>query len=273
MIRPRALGLLVGLAAAAAALATFGPILWMVLTSFKSEADAFASPPVLAFQPTTGGWRTALIDSPFGARLASTVGVTLFSTLAAFLLGIPAAYGLAFAPGRRADLLLLWCISTRMLPPVGVIVPLYVLFRSLGLIDTRLGLILVFTAMNLPLVIWMLHSFFLDLPLEAVEAARLEGATLVQELRHVVLPMALPGLAATGLLCLIFAWNEFFFAFNLTVSRAAPLSVYLASFKTSEGLFWAKMSAAATAATLPVVAAGWLAQRQLVRGLTMGAIR
>jgi sorbitol/mannitol transport system permease protein len=268
----------VGRAAAAVAvlgavLLTFGPILWMVLTSFKSEADAFAAPPRILFDPTVGGWYTALFESPFPARLGSTVVVTLFSTFAAFLLGIPAAYALAFAPGRRSDLILLWCISTRMLPPVGVIVPLYILFRTLGLIDTRLGLILIFTAMNLPLVIWMLRSFFLDLPLEAVEAARLEGATLFQELRHVVLPMALPGLAATALLCLIFTWNEFFFAFNLTVSRAATLSVYLASFKTSEGLFWAKMSAAATAAILPVVVAGWAAQRQLVRGLTMGAVR
>jgi sorbitol/mannitol transport system permease protein len=160
-----------------------------------------------------------------------------------------------------------------MLPPVGVIIPLFVLFRRLGLIDTTLGLVLIFTAMNLPLVIWMLRSFFLDLPLEVVEAARLEGATLLQELRHVVLPMALPGLASTALLCFIFAWNEFFFAYNLTVSRAATLSVYLASFKTSEGLFWARMSAAATAAVLPIVVAGWVAQRQLVRGLTMGAVR
>ena len=273
MNRRRAAGLLVGVTAAAAVVASFGPVLWMVLTSFKTEADAFAIPPAVVFQPTVSGWRTALVDSPFAARLGSTLVVTLVSTLAAFLLGVPAAYGLAFAPGRRADLILLWCISTRMLPPVGVIVPLYVLFRGLGLIDSGLGLILIFTAMNLPLVIWMLRSFFLDLPREAVEAARLEGATLVQELRFVVLPMALPGLSATALLCLIFAWNEFFFAFNLTVSRAAPLSVYLASFKTSEGLFWAKMSAAATAAALPVVAAGWLAQRQLVRGLTMGAVR
>jgi sorbitol/mannitol transport system permease protein len=269
----RVAGFTLGAFAVIAALVAFGPILWMVLTSVKSEADAIANPPTIVFEPTAGGWHTALVESPFAARLGSTVAVTLFSTLAAFLLGIPAAYGLAFAPGRRADLILLWCISTRMLPPVGVIVPLYILFRGLGLIDTRLGLVLIFTAMNLPLVIWMLRSFFLDLPLEAVEAARLEGATLFQEIWHVVLPMALPGLAATALLCLVFAWNEFFFAFNLTVSRAAPLSVYLASFKTSEGLFWAKMSAAATAATLPVVLAGWLAQRQLVRGLTMGAIR
>jgi sorbitol/mannitol transport system permease protein len=273
-MRPRSLSrIAVGLAVLVAVLATFGPVLWMTLTSFKGEAEAFALPPTILFDPTLRGWHAALVESPFLARLGNTVVVTFFSTLAAFLLGIPAAYSLAFAPGKRADLVLLWCISTRMLPPVGVIIPLYVLFRRLGLIDTPLGLILIFTAMNLPLVIWMLRSFFLDLPLEAVEAARLEGATLLQELRHVVLPMALPGLAATALLCLIFAWNEFFFAYNLTVSRAATLSVYLASFKTSEGLFWARMSAAATAAVLPIVVAGWVAQRQLVRGLTMGAVR
>jgi sorbitol/mannitol transport system permease protein len=164
-------------------------------------------------------------------------------------------------------------ISTRMLPPVAVIVPLYVLFRDLNLLDSRIGLTLIFTSMNLPLVVWMMRSFFLDLPREVIEATRLEGATFLQEMRHVVLPMTLPGLAATALLCCIFAWNEFFFAFNLTVSDAAPLSVYIASFKTSEGLFWAKMSAAATAAVLPVVLAGWATQRTLVRGLTMGAIQ
>jgi sorbitol/mannitol transport system permease protein len=273
-MRPRGLTrVAVAVAALAAVLAAFGPILWMGLTSFKSEADAFAIPPRVLFEPTLSGWHAALVESPFLARLGSTVMVTSFSTLAAFLLGIPAAYSLAFAPGKRADLVLLWCISTRMLPPVGVIIPLYVLFRRLALIDTTLGLVLIFTAMNLPLVIWMLRSFFLDLPLEVVEAARLEGATPLQELRHVVLPMSLPGLASTALLCFIFAWNEFFFSYNLTVSRAATLSVYLASFKTSEGLFWARMSAAATAAVLPIVVAGWVAQRQLVRGLTMGAVR
>jgi sorbitol/mannitol transport system permease protein len=167
----------------------------------------------------------------------------------------------------------MWLISTRMLPPVGIIVPLFVIFRDLQLRDTHLGMVIIYTSMNLPLVVWMMRSFFLDVPYEILEAARIDGVTLWQEFRHIAVPLVLPGLFSTLLLCVIFAWNEFFFAFNLTVTDAAPLSVYIASFKTAEGLFWAKMSAGATASVLPVVIAGWFAQRQLVQGLTMGAVK
>ena len=180
---------------------------------------------------------------------------------------------MAFYPTKRTDGAMLWIMSTRMLPPVGVIVPLFLIFRNLNLLDTHLGLIIIYTAMNVPLVIWMVRSFMLDIPFETIEAGRLDGVTLWQEIRHIVLPLIVPGLAATALLCFIFAWNEFFFAFNLTVHDAAPLSVYISSFKTSEGLFWAKMSAAATATILPVLIAGWVAQKQLVTGLTMGAVK
>ena len=160
-----------------------------------------------------------------------------------------------------------------MMPPVGVILPLYVIFQKLGLLDSYLGLIIIYTGMNVPLVIWMVRSFMLEIPFEVVEAARMDGVTLWQEIMRMVLPLIVPGLAATALLCFIFTWNEFFFAFNLTTSKAAPLSVYISSFKTAEGLFWAKMLAAATATILPVLIAGWAAQRQLVTGLTMGAVK
>ena len=145
--------------------------------------------------------------------------------------------------------------------------------RGLGWLDTYTGMVIIYAAMNIPLVIWMVRSFMLDIPFETIEAARLDGVTLWQEIRHIVVPLIVPGLAATALLCFIFAWNEFFFAFNLTINEAAPLSVYISSFKTSEGLFWAKMSAAATATILPVIIAGWVAQKQLVTGLTMGAVK
>ena len=251
----------------------FFPILWMVLTSFKTEVDAFAYPPTFFFTPTLENWTNALQNSPYVEHLINTLIITVLSTLAAILLGFPAAYSLAFYPGPRAAGTLSWMMGTRMLPPVGVIVPLYAIFRNLRIFDTHFGLILIYTAINLPLVIWMLRSFMLDLPYETMEAARMDGATLLQELRLVVLPLALPGLVATVLLCFIFTWNEFFLAFNLTVTRAAPLSVYISSFKTSEGLFWAKMSAAATLTVAPVIIAGWAAQQQLVRGLTAGAIK
>ena len=251
----------------------FFPILWMILTSFKTEADAFVFPPKFIFVPTLDNWQNALQNSPYLRHLTNTLIITIVATLFAILLGFLAAYKLAFYPGKRANATLMWMMGTRMLPPVGVIVPLYVIFKALSLQDTHLGLILLYTAVNLPLVIWMLRSFMLDLPYETIEASRIDGATLMQELRLVIVPLVLPGLISTMLLCLVFTWNEFFLAFNLTVSKAAPLSVYIASFKTSEGLFWAKMSAAATLTVAPVIIAGWVAQKQLVRGLTAGAIK
>lgn len=255
------------------ALAFFFPIFWMVLTSFKTEAAAFTFPPPLVFQPTLENYQIAIGQSNYFQQLWNTLIITGFSTLVALLLGMPAAYSLAFYPGKRSDFALMWMMSTRMLPPVGIIVPLYVIFKQLSLFDTHSGMILLYTALNLPLVIWMMHSFLSDLPYEILEAARIDGVTLWQEFRWVILPLALPGLMATILLCFIFTWNEFFLSFNLTITKAAPLSVFIASFKTSEGLFWAKMSAAATITALPVVLAGWLAQHQLVRGLTAGAVK
>ncbi|MBX3080269.1 MAG: carbohydrate ABC transporter permease [Anaerolineae bacterium] len=257
----------------AIALLIFFPILWMVMTSFKTEADAFASPPQIIFQPTLENWANAIENSPYFAHLFNTLVITVVSTLAAIAIGMPAAYTMAFYPGPRSNFTLMWLMGTRMLPPVGVIVPLYVIFKQLGMFDTHLGLILIYTAMNLPLVVWMMRSFLVDLPYETIEASRIDGTTLLQEFRFIILPLAMPGLMATMLLCFIFSWNEFFLAFNLTISKAAPLSVYIASFKTSEGLFWAKMSAAATLTVAPVIIAGWIAQRQLVRGLTAGAVK
>lgn len=283
----------------------FFPILWMVMTSFKTERDAFAYPPTflptlglqsdnseqrglelediaeedeeqghsIFFTPTLDNWKIALFDTPFLKHLTNTLIITLFSTLAALTLGAPAAYALAYYPTKRSDFTLMWLISTRMLPPVGIIVPLFLILRDLGLRDTHLALIIMYTAMNLPLVVWMMRSFFLDVPYEIMEAGRIDGTNLWQEFRHIVIPLVMPGMFATALLCLIFSWNEFFFAFNLTVTNASPLSVYISSFKTAEGLFWAKMSAGATASVLPVVIAGWFAQKQLVQGLTMGAVK
>ncbi|MGA2762537.1 MAG: carbohydrate ABC transporter permease [Spirochaetia bacterium] len=255
------------------ALIMFFPIFWMILTSFKSEADAFTFPPPLFFHPTLDQYEVALGASGYFHYLANTVLITGLSTLIALLLGVPAAYKLAFYPTKRSDFTLMWVMSTRMLPAVGVIVPLYIIFKNLHWFDTYHGLIVLYTAINLPLVIWMMRSFLQDLPYETIEAARIDGASLWQELMLVMLPMALPGLVSTILLCVIFTWNEFFLAFNLTITKVPPLTVYIVGFKTSEGLFWAKMSAAATVSALPVIIAGWVSQRQIVRGLTAGAIK
>ena len=256
------------------ALAMFFPILWMVLTSFKTEQMAITFPPQFFFEPTLENWRTALFNSPFLEYLWNTVIITFFAILLSLLLGVPTAYSMAFYQTKRTDASLLWMMSTRMLPPAGVIVPLYVLFLNLNLLDTHLGLIILYAGMNFPLVVWMMRSFMLEVPYEVVEAARLDGANLWQEFMRVIMPLLVPGLAATALLAMIFTWNEFFLAVNLTSRNASPLSVYVSTFKAAQGdLFIAKMSAAATAAVVPVLLAGWIAQRQLVTGLTMGAIK
>lgn len=256
------------------ALIMFFPILWMALTSLKTEDLAIAFPPRLFFTPTFENWSQAVFHGPLMEFMGNTAIITLGSTLFALLLGVPAAYAMAYYKTKRTDGSMLWMMSTRMLPPAGVIVPVFVLFNDLNLLDTHLGLIILFAGMNLPLVVWMVAGFLDDLPFALIEAARLDGASLWQEFTRVLLPLLGPGLAATSLLALIFTWNEFFFAVNLTTREAAPLSVYVSTFKAAQGnLFIAKMSAAATAAAIPVLLAGWFAQRQLVTGLTMGAVK
>jgi sorbitol/mannitol transport system permease protein len=251
----------------------FFPILWTLLTGFKTEANAVALPPSLIFKPTLEHYQNALVDASYLSYFVHSSAIAVGSTLLAFLLGVPAAYSLGLFPTRRTPSVLSWVLSTKMLPVVGVLVPLIVIYKQLGLFDTYLGMILLYAAMNLPLVIWMMRSFFAEFPREIIEASQIDGAGFLRTLTGVVLPLVAPGLGATALLCLIMAWNEFFLVVNLTGPRAGTLPVYIASFMTSEGLFWAKMSAAATLAIAPVFIAGWTAQRSLVRGLTMGAVK
>jgi sorbitol/mannitol transport system permease protein len=255
-----------------AAIGFFFPVFWMFLTGFKQEADAFTNPPKLLFSPTLDQYR-AIFDRDFAPFLINSATATVVSTLLVLALAIPCAYGLAIKPVEKWRDVLFFFISTRFLPVVGAIVPIYVIARDTQLLDTVTALIILYTAMNMPIAVWMLRSFFLEVPRAIMEAARIDGATLRQELVRVVLPLVAPGIAATALICVIFAWNEFFFAVNLTASRAATVPVFLVGFITSEGLFWARLSAAATMACLPVLLAGWIAQKQLVRGLTMGAVK
>lgn len=257
----------------ACALAMIFPIVWTVLTSFKSEVDAVAQPPSLAFVPTLEHYREAFLDQHYLEFFRNSMILALGSTLLACVIGIPAAYGLSLQAAAKAQKTLSWILSTKMLPVVGIVVPLLVLYKSLGLFDTYVGMILLYAAMNLPLVIWMMRSFFAEVPHELIEASSIDGAGTLRTLVSIVLPLALPGIAATALLCVIFAWNEFFIAVNLTGSRTGTIPVYISGFMTSEGLFWAKMSAASTLAIIPVFCLGLAAQRSLVRGLTMGAIK
>jgi sorbitol/mannitol transport system permease protein len=252
----------------------FFPILWMVLTSFKTELDAFAIPPsFLFFHWTTENYAAVQGRSDYLLHALNSIIISGGSTLIAMLIAIPAAWSMAFAPSKRTRDILLWMLSTKMMPPVGVLVPIYLLYRTFGLLDTRGGLILVLCLGNLPIVVWMLFTYFKEIPKDILEAARMDGATIGRELVYVLAPMAVPGIASTLLLNVILAWNEAFWTLNLSTSAAAPLTVFIASYSSPEGLFWAKLSAASTLAIAPILVLGWFSQRQLVRGLTFGAVK
>lgn len=251
----------------------FFPILWTLLSGFKTEVDAGASPPILFFHPTLANYQSALLDTGYFDFFKNTLALAVGSTLIAFLLGVPAAYSLAIYRTKRTKGTLSWVLSTKMMPVVGVIVPLFVIYRNIGLLDTRFGMILLYAAMNMPLVIWMMHSFIAEIPRPIIEAAEVDGADILAILTRVVLPVSVPGLASTGLICLIFSWNEFFLAYMLTAGNAGTLPIYLVRFMSSHGQSLASMSAASTIAIAPVFVAGWTAQRSLVRGLTMGAVK
>ncbi|OAZ98636.1 carbohydrate ABC transporter permease [Halomonas sp. G11] len=254
------------------ALVIFFPILWMVLTGFKTETAAIADPSFI-FSPTLESYQAVQERSGYVRFALNSVAVAFGSTLLALLIAIPSAYAMAFLPTKRTKGTLLWMLSTKMLPPVGVLVPIYLIFRDVGLLDTRTGLIIIYTLMNLPIVVWMLYTFFKDMPKDILEAGRMDGATTFQEVFFLLLPLTLPGIASTGLLSVILSWNEAFWSLNLTSSKAAPLTAYIASFSSPEGLFWAKLSAASTMAIAPILIFGWMTQKQMVRGLTFGAVK
>jgi polyol transport system permease protein len=252
----------------------FFPILWMVLASFKTELEAFASPPsFLFFHWTTENYATVQGRSDYVHHAINSIVVAGGSTLLALLIAVPAAWSMAFSPTRRTKDVLLWMLSTKMMPPVGVLVPIYLIFRDFDLLDSLTGLAFILCLGNLPIAIWMLFAYFKEIPKDILEAARMDGATIGRELIYVLMPMAVPGLASTLLLNVILAWNESFWTLNLSTLRAAPLTAFVASYSSPEGLFWAKLSAASTLAIAPILVLGWFSQRQLVRGLTFGAVK
>ncbi len=254
--------------------AIFFPILWTILTSFKSEAEAIASPPsFLFFDWTLENYGEVQSRSDYFRHFWNSVVISVGSTLLGLVIAIPAAWSMAFVPARRTKDVMMWMLSTKMLPPVGVLIPIYLIFRDTGLLDTRTGLVIVLTLINLPIIIWMLFTYFKEIPGEILEAARMDGAALWAEIVHVLTPMAVPGIASTLLLNIILAWNEAFWTLNLTAAKAAPLTAFIASYSSPEGLFYAKLSAASTMAIAPIVVLGWFSQKQLVRGLTFGAVK
>ena len=256
------------------ALLLFFPILWTFLTSFKPEPVAIASPPVfLNFHWTLQNYIDVQEQRGYFRYFWNSCVISIGSTVLGLLIAIPAAWSMAFVPGRRTKDLLMWMLSTKMMPAAGVLVPLYLIMQRLHLYDTRIGLTLVLMLMNLPIIVWMLYTYFREIPGEILEAARMDGATLGSEILYVLTPMAIPGIASTLLLNIILAWNEAFWTLNLTTINAAPLSKFIASLSSPQGLFYAKLSAASTMAIAPIIIMGWFSQKQLVRGLTFGAVK
>ena len=252
----------------------FFPILWTILTSFKTEAQAIADPPVfLFFNWTLENYAVVQERSDYLRFLWNSIAIAGGSTLVGVIIGVPAAWSMAFVPSKRTKDILMWMLSTKMLPAVGVLYPIYLLFIQAGLLDTKTGLILVVMLCNLPIIVWMLYTYFKEIPSEILEAARMDGATLKEEILYVLTPMAIPGIASTVLLNFILAWNEAFWTLNLTAAKAAPLTAFIASYSSPEGLFYAKLSAASTMAIAPILILGWFSQKQLVRGLTFGAVK
>jgi sorbitol/mannitol transport system permease protein len=253
------------------AIGFFLPVLWMVLTAFKPESAAETWPPKFTFSPTLAQFR--LVFSGWGPYVTHSLIATTVSTLLVLVLGVPAAYALSVYPIKHWRDGLFFFISTKMLPIVAVIGPLYVIALHAHLLDSIWVLIILYTAMNLPLAIWLIRSFMLEVPGELLEAARLDGAGRPREITEVIMPVISPGLVSTALICVIFAWNELFLALNLTITNAVTMPMFLISSVPQEGLYLAHLSAAATVASVPVIIVGWIAQRSLVRGLSMGAIK
>jgi sorbitol/mannitol transport system permease protein len=257
----------------AVTLLLFFPLGWLILTAFKTELQAINVPPLWIFEPTMENFHEVQERSNYLQYAENSLVTSVVSTVLGLLIAAPAAYSMAFFRSKHTRDILMWMLSTKMMPAVGALVPIYVLAQRSELLDTRLGLIIIFTLSNLPIMVWMLYSHFKDIPHEILEAARMDGATLWQEFYRVLMPLGVGGLASTGLLCLVLSWNEAFWSLNLSAAKAGTLAALIASYSSPEGLFWAKLSAASLMAIAPIVVFGWFSQKQLVQGLTFGAVK
>ena len=256
------------------AIIIFFPIFWILVLSFKTEGDAIRTPiEVLTSAWTLESYSIVQERSDYLKHFTNSVIIALGSTVLGIIIGVPAAWSMAFVPSKRTRGILMWMLSTKMLPAVGVLYPIYLIFIELGILDSRTGLVVILMLMNLPIIIWMLYTYFREIPAEILEAAKMDGASLTSEILYVLTPMAVPGIASTLLLNIILAWNEAFWTLNLTAAKAAPLTAFIASYSSPEGLFFAKLSAASVMAITPILIMGWFSQKQLVRGLTFGAVK
>jgi sorbitol/mannitol transport system permease protein len=249
------------------------PLIWLALTAFKTEQQAIAVPPELFFTPTLESFEEVNLRSDYPLYARNAVITSFLSTLIGLAIAAPAAYSMAFFRTRWTRDILMWMLSTKMMPAVGALVPIYVVAQTAGMLDTLTSLTIVFAMTNLPIMVWMLYSGFKDIPPEILEAARMDGANVWGEFRYVIRPLAMGPLASTGLLSLVMAWNESFWSLNLSSAKAGTLSTLIASYSSPEGLFWAKLSAASLMAIAPIVVIGWFSQKQLIQGLTFGAVK
>ncbi|MFF7979383.1 carbohydrate ABC transporter permease [Streptomyces sp. NPDC007901] len=269
-------GLSIGLVAWLVGIVFFFPIAWMALTSFHSEADAATNPPSFGAALTLDGYREFFGAgggaSPWPALINSAVA-SIVSTLFVLVLAFPAAYALSIRRVRKWTDVLFFFLSTKMLPVVAGLLPIYLFAKNTGMLDNIWFLVILYTSMNLPIAVWMMQSFLAEVPVAVIEAAQIDGARLPTILARVVAPIALPGIAATSLICFIFSWNELLFARVLTGVVAETAPVFLTGFITSQGLFLAKVCAASLVVSLPVLAAGFAAQDKLVQGLSLGAVK
>ena len=268
----RGLNLFWGLLAWVLGIIAVIPILWMILTSLHSENDAAQNPPAIAARLTFDSYRTFFGANPAPA-LINSLTASVISTLLVILLAVPAAYALAIKPVEKWTDVMFFFLSTKFLPIVAGLLPLYLFALKTGLLDNVGLLIILYTSMNLPIAVWMMRSFLAEVPKEMLEAAALDGAGLINTLWRVVAPVAMPGVAATALICFIFSWNELMLARTLTATVAATAPVFLTGFVTSQGLFIAQLSAACVVISLPVLIAGFAAQDKLVQGLSLGAVK
>ena len=256
------------------ALIFFFPIFWMVLTSFKTDADAVKPEFLFAFTPTLENYLNMTENYDYWRFAKNSIITAVFATLFTLFVGVPAAYAMAFNPGRHTKDILVWMLSTKMLPAAAVLYPMTFLTKNyLGVFDTHFLVIIVLSLINLPIVIWMLFTYFKEIPKEIIEAGKMDGVSVWGEIKDIVLPLAWGGLASTALLCFIFCWNEAYWTVRLTTTEAATLSKLIEGNRAPEGLFFGRLSAVSTAAVGPIVFLGWFCQKQLVRGLTFGAVK
>lgn len=248
------------------------PLILTVANAFKTDVDSLSMPPKLIFKPTLKTIQGAL-HSGYLDSLKNSLIIVLTSTFFAILLAIPAAFGLAFFRYKRSKQTIFWILSTAFMPSVGVVIPIYLVLNKLGLLDTRISMILIYTSMSLPLSVLILRSFYLDIPKEIIEAATIDGTSTRQMFLFIAGPLSIPGITTAAVLAIIFAWNEFLFALMLTSTNAQTLPVFIVSSVTSMSTNLSSFSAAAVLAALPVVILGWTAQKALVEGLTMGAVK